>query len=186
MDPAGEKQAIRRELLAARAARSADDRAACGEAIAGHVLSVWPDAAVVASYLSFGSEPPTGPMHDALRAHGVQVLVPVVTGQQLAWTVDNGSSPPGPLGIPEPTGPRLPARVLDSVDVVIVPALAVDRQGTRLGRGRGYYDRALAEITAAVVAVGYDDELVEELPAEPHDRPVNGMLRPAGLVWLRR
>jgi 5-formyltetrahydrofolate cyclo-ligase len=65
-------------------------------------------------------------------------------------------------------------------DVVLVPALAVDRDGHRLGRGRGYYDRALESVTAPVVAVVYDDDVIDDVPIEPHDRCVDGRLTPSG------
>jgi 5-formyltetrahydrofolate cyclo-ligase len=65
------------------------------------------------------------------------------------------------------------------VDVVLAPGLAVDRRGVRLGRGAGYYDRALAAVRAPVAVLLYDAELVEEdLPAEPHDRPVTAVVTP--------
>jgi 5-formyltetrahydrofolate cyclo-ligase len=76
----------------------------------------------------------------------------------------------------EPSGPRLgPAAVADA-HLVVVPALAVDRTGTRLGRGGGSYDRALARVRAPSVALLYAGELVDALPAEPHDRRVSGVL----------
>jgi 5-formyltetrahydrofolate cyclo-ligase len=65
--------------------------------------------------------------------------------------------------------------------MVLVPALAVDRAGNRLGRGAGYYDRALTKTRAQVVAVIYDDELVDAVPHEPHDRLVDAALRPSGV-----
>jgi 5-formyltetrahydrofolate cyclo-ligase len=71
---------------------------------------------------------------------------------------------------------------LAAASVVVVPALSVDRDGNRLGRGRGYYDRALSDIKAPVVAVVYDDELIDVVPAEPHDRRVDAVLRPRGLT----
>ena len=69
------------------------------------------------------------------------------------------------------------------VELVVVPALAVDRRGNRLGRGAGFYDRALAgSRPATVVAVIYDDELLDTVPAEAHDVPVHAVLTPAGLT----
>jgi 5-formyltetrahydrofolate cyclo-ligase len=68
--------------------------------------------------------------------------------------------------------------------VVLVPALAVDRRGRRLGRGGGYYDRTLASLAGPAYAVVYDDEVVEEVPVEPHDVAVAGALTPSGLVVM--
>jgi 5-formyltetrahydrofolate cyclo-ligase len=83
-------------------------------------------------------------------------------------------------------GPRLGAAAVGTADVVIVPALAVSRDGQRLGRGGGYYDRALllARPDAVVVAVVFDEELVDELPTEAHDRRVAVVVTPSG-GWQR-
>ena len=93
----------------------------------------------------------------------------------------------GPLGLREPAGPRLGPDAVADADVVLVPALAVDHAGTRLGRGGGYYDRALARVPAGVpvVALLHDGELVDALPADPWDRPVTAAVLPAtGWVQL--
>ena len=76
-------------------------------------------------------------------------------------------------------------RRLPAADVVVVPALAVDRGGVRLGRGGGYYDRALRHVRpdARLVALVFDDELVDALPVEPHDRRVTAVVTPSG-GWL--
>ncbi len=87
---------------------------------------------------------------------------------------------PGVFGILEATGPEVP---IAELDLVVVPALAFDRQGYRLGWGGGYYDRALAELSASAVTVGvgFSFQLVDELPREPHDRPVSRVLTPSGV-----
>ena len=88
-------------------------------------------------------------------------------GHELAWAVDTGRLAPGRFGLLEPVGPRLGPTAIGAADVVVVPALAVARDGVRLGRGGGYYDRALryARPDAVLVALVFDDELVDELPA---------------------
>ena len=76
-----------------------------------------------------------------------------------------------------------------SADLVLVPALAVDQSGLRLGRGGGSYDRALARVGGQVptIALVYDAELVPAVPAGPHDQRVRMVARPAGgVTWLRR
>lgn len=159
------------------------DRAGAEEAIAAHGLAAWRDLQTVAAYLSFGTEPPTVALLDQLTSHDVRILLPVIDGDRLDWAVYAGtdSVAVGPLGIREPAGERLGVGALASADVVVVPALAVDAHGNRLGRGRGYYDRALAEVSATVVAVIYDEELIDDVPTETHDRRVDAILRPAGL-----
>jgi 5-formyltetrahydrofolate cyclo-ligase len=140
----------------------------------------------VAAYISVGDEPTTGPLLDALVDGGTSVVVPVVVGDRLDWAEYAGAASlrPGPFGLLQPTGPRLGAAALSSAAIVVVPALAVDAHGRRLGRGGGYYDRALVGVTASVVALVYDDELVDEVPVEPHDRRVDAVLRPSGLLRL--
>jgi 5-formyltetrahydrofolate cyclo-ligase len=96
--------------------------------------------------------------------------------------VDTGPLEPGRFGLLEPVGPRLGPTAIGTADIVVVPALAVARDGVRLGRGGGYYDRALrhARPDAVVVALLFDDEFVDELPAEPHDRRVTAVVTPSG------
>jgi 5-formyltetrahydrofolate cyclo-ligase len=91
------------------------------------------------------------------------------------------------MGLQEPQEPWLPTGAVADAAVVFVPALAVDRAGVRLGRGAGFYDRtlSLARSSARLVAVVRDDELVDEIPAEPHDIPMTHALTPGlGLVAL--
>jgi 5-formyltetrahydrofolate cyclo-ligase len=185
-DAPARKQRLRAELLATRRAMSGSARDGAGEAIAGHGVGSWRAATTVAAYLSVEHEPPTLVLLDALRLHGVEVLLPVIDGLSLDWApyVGPGGLAPGPLGLSEPATPRLGADAVTQADVVIVPALAVDRQGNRLGRGRGFYDRALIDVAAPIVAVVYDDELIDDVPAEPHDRRVDAVLRPAGLTQI--
>lgn len=87
----------------------------------------------------------------------------------------------GPRGLVEPTGARLGVDAVRAADLIIVPALAVDRTGVRMGRGGGSYDRALARTaTPWTVALLYDGELLDHLPAEPHDHPVQAVITPTG------
>jgi 5-formyltetrahydrofolate cyclo-ligase len=178
------KQELRDEVRAARLRMSEADRTRAGDALTDHGLVQWRGLAVVAAYLSVGTEPPTLTLVDALAAGGTKVLLPVVDGEGLRWAPYDGldRTVTGPLGLTEPAGDD----ALLTAQLVIVPALAVDRRGNRLGRGRGYYDRALAVVTAAVIATVYDAELLDEVPAERHDRPVDGVLRPSGFTsWSR-
>lgn len=146
---------------------------------------------IVCGYLPIGTEPGTIEMLDALLADGRQVLLPVVSAAgPLDWARYQGPAAlaAGPFGLREPTGPRLGAAVIGSADSVLLPALAVDRHGVRLGRGGGHYDRSLplAGSNALLIAVVRDEELVAELPREPHDMPVRAILTPqAGLVYLQ-
>jgi 5-formyltetrahydrofolate cyclo-ligase len=128
-------------------------------------------ATTVAAYVPIGNEP-----RISLRPGW---LVPVVTEDwDLDWArYDGGLAPRS--GLLEPTGPRLGREALASCDLVLVPALLVDRHGTRLGKGGGCYDRALPRTTGLTVALLHDDELVEELPSEPHDVRVDAVATPS-------
>ncbi|MCA1711851.1 MAG: 5-formyltetrahydrofolate cyclo-ligase, partial [Actinobacteria bacterium] len=108
------------------------------------------------------------------------VLLPVLLpDDDLDWAVGRDLRP-GPRGLLEPVGPRLGVAAISSCDLVLVPALAVDVAGTRLGRGGGSYDRALRRATGRTIALLHDGELVERLPADPHDVPVTAAVTPSG------
>lgn len=174
------KATLRTSVLARRAARSAPDRAAAADAVAAVLRSRLAGVAVVAGYVPTAEEPG----HDRLvAALPGRVLLPVVPtrGRELAWAEFAGELAPGRFGLQEPTGLRLPPPVLAFADVVVAPALAVAPDGTRLGRGGGWYDRALAHArdSALLVAVVFDDELLDSVPAGPHDRRVHAVVTPS-------
>ncbi|VXB68583.1 5-formyltetrahydrofolate cyclo-ligase [Aeromicrobium sp. 9AM] len=165
---------------------STEARFEAAEAIALHVLAapVVARAKRVACYLSMPSEPGTTPLIMGLLARGVEVIVPLsLDNRTLDWVTYEPESAlvTTPLGIPEPAGERLGSGALDSCDVVIVPALAVDHAGYRLGRGAGYYDRALAGVRAPLCALVFSHELLPEVPHEPHDVPVQLAVTPGGV-----
>ena len=176
----------REELLARRRAQSPAERAEAADAIALHALAVplVSRAHRVACYLSMDSEPGTGPLIAALHDRGIEVVVPIsLPDHTLDWVVHEPVAEVSVtgLGIPEPEGPRLGADALRTCSVVIVPALAVDHAGHRLGRGAGYYDRALADVTVPLCALVFTHELLPEVPHEPHDVPVHMAVTPSGL-----
>ncbi|GAB2698818.1 5-formyltetrahydrofolate cyclo-ligase [Thalassiella azotivora] len=191
------KADLRARVRAARTARDADRRAADAEGLRAVALAhgLVRDRPVVAAYLSGPSEPGTGPLLDGLAATGTRVLLPVVSvgpPRDLDWAVDDGTTRPGPLaGLREPAGPRLGPQALATADVVLVPALAVDTLGGRLGQGGGFYDRALVRVRpgALVVAVVHDEELhdaaVDPVPVLAHDRRVDAVLTPTRCVAVR-
>ena len=177
---------MRDELLARRRAMTAAERAEAAEAIALHVLAVPLVARSrrVACYLSMPSEPGTGPLVAALQERGIEVVVPIsLADHSLDWVVHDPAATVTrtSLGIPEPDGVRLGPDALRDCSAVIVPALAVDHAGQRLGRGAGYYDRALAGVTAPLCALVFTHELLSEVPHEPHDVPVQMAVTPSGL-----
>ncbi|WP_233517401.1 5-formyltetrahydrofolate cyclo-ligase [Geodermatophilus marinus] len=183
-DVAAAKAALRRRLSARRAARPGPERAAAAGAVAAALGAGVPAGSTVAAHVPDPAEPGAGRLLDALAAAGRRVLLPVVpvTGRTLAWAEHTGPLLPGRFGLLEPAGPRLPGEALADAAVVVVPALAVARTGARLGRGAGFYDRALrsARPGALLVAVVFDDELLDALPTGPHDRPVTAVVTPSG------
>jgi 5-formyltetrahydrofolate cyclo-ligase len=187
------KVAARDQLLAARKRRPLAEVVDAARAIAEHLLAA-PEvrrAATVAAYVSLPGEPGTGPLLDALRDRGTRVVLPVLLpDQDLDWAVYEGpdSFDIGRWGLFEPRGPRLGVDAIATADVVLVPGLAVDPAGVRLGRGGGSYDRALARVPVGTFtcALLYDGEVGIVVPAEPHDRPVTHAATPSGLVPLGR
>jgi 5-formyltetrahydrofolate cyclo-ligase len=183
-EPVAAKTALRQSHLARRRDRSAPERAAAAAAVTTALLHGLAGTRTLAAFVPEETEPGFGRLPAAYTQLGARVLLPVVPaqGRELAWAVDTGRLAPGRYGLLEPVGPRLGATALGTADVVVVPALAVDGGGVRLGRGGGYYDRALvhARPDAVLVAVVFDDELVETLPAEHHDRRVTAVVTPSG------
>jgi 5-formyltetrahydrofolate cyclo-ligase len=188
------KAELRAAILLARRALTAQQRDVEAEALCTHLPTVVTSGDTVCAYVPVASEPGSVRLLDSLLALGTRVLLPVArrgadgTQLQLQW----GEYRPGELtaarfGLREPTKPWLPAEALSTAAVVIVPALAVDRDGVRLGRGAGFYDRSLplADSAARLVAVVRDDELLDRLPAEPHDVRMTHVLTPRlGLIPL--
>lgn len=187
----GTKPWWRERLTAERAAVPAAVRTAEAAALADAVTGVaGPTSRTVCAYVPVGTEPGSTDLLDVLVEAGHRVLLPVVTGRApLDWAEYQGvaSLVPGPHRLREPGGDRLGEQAIGLAAVVLVPALAVDRGGVRLGRGAGHYDRSLplAGPGTALVAVVRDQELVTELPAEPHDVRMTAALTPGvGLVPL--
>ncbi len=178
------KADLRARLREQRRARPAPDRATAAAAVATALLRGLAGVRTVAAFCPDEFEPGHGRLPAAFTQLGARVLLPVVADgdPELRWAVDTGRLAPGRFGLMEPLGPRLGPTAIGTAEAVVLPAVAVDRSGVRLGRGGGFYDRALvhARPGALLVAVVYDDELVEELPTEPHDRRVGVVVTPSG------
>ena len=146
-------------------------------------------ASSIAAYASKGNEPGTRSLLFALWKRGSYVLLPrLLPDCDLDWASYEGpdSLVAAPGGLLEPTEPPRGVQAIKAADVVLVPALAIDRRGHRLGQGGGSYDRVLARVSPAVLTIGvvYDAEFVPELPAEPHDQPVRAVVTPSGFHRL--
>lgn len=183
------KLALRDQLVTARGRISLPELASRAHAAADLVLAA-PEvrrAATVAAYVSVGREPGTGALLDGLVAAGKRVILPLLLpDNDLDWAAYDG---PGALasagrGLLEPVTPPLGPDAIATADAVVVPGLAVDRTGLRLGRGGGSYDRALGRVPVGTFTcvVLNDDEILDSVPAAPHDRRVTAAVTEDRLV----
>ena len=186
-DIAEDKTTLRAELLAARARLADDERDAAARVLRDTLLTM-PEAEMagtVAAYVSIGAEPGTRSLLFALWKRGTYVLVPkLLPGGDLDWASYEGpdSLRPGPYGLLEPVEPSRGPAAVRGADLIVVPALAVSSStGARLGRGGGSYDRVLERVDPDILTVAaiYDAELLDAVPAEPHDRPVRAVVTPS-------
>ncbi|MFJ8991653.1 5-formyltetrahydrofolate cyclo-ligase [Streptomyces sp. NPDC102279] len=190
---------LRRGFLSVRSGLTDDDvrKSAAALAVRALELPELAHARSVAAYVSVGSEPGTLALLDALHARGVRVLLPVLLpDNDLDWGVYEGAGSLAPvrhgtrMALLEPTGERLGPEAVRDADAVLLPGLAVDGRGMRLGRGGGSYDRVLARLERAdadpaLVVLLYDAEVVDRVPAEAHDRPVHAAVTPSGVRRFR-
>jgi 5-formyltetrahydrofolate cyclo-ligase len=178
------KAELRRVLRARRAERGEGERARLAEALAAHAGALGPGP--IAAFVGIRGEPSTLPLLAALRERGVRVLLPILRDDlDLEWADYDGDPShlqAGERGVLHPPGPSLGLDGIAEAALVLAPALAVDAAGHRLGQGGGSYDRALTRSSAPVLAVVFDDELLDSVPVQTHDRPVGGTLTPAGGV----
>jgi 5-formyltetrahydrofolate cyclo-ligase len=191
---AGAKRMLRKAVQLRRDSRSADQRTAADEArlavLTRTLTDRMPDC--VAAYLSAGSEPGTLQLVAWLAAHRVRVLLPVLSTPDNtrrgdpAWAPYEGPDAlrVGVFNILEPTSDPVPSEQLPEAELVICPALAANRLGDRLGRGGGWYDRALghASRSAPVWALLNTDEILATIPTQRWDRRIDGIVTPDGLI----
>jgi 5-formyltetrahydrofolate cyclo-ligase len=176
---AARKAELRFALLAARRARDPEQLDQARRALRSRVVDRVREAEwrCVAAYVPLRTEPGSPELLAELVASGVRVLVPVLLADRdLDWAQWS------PTGV----GPGLGVGAIAEARAVFVPALAVAGDGTRLGRGGGSYDRALARTTAPACALVFNDEFVPELPGADWDRPVQAAVTPAAWIELPR
>jgi 5-formyltetrahydrofolate cyclo-ligase len=189
MEPLG-KEALRRAGLDARkafvATLSDADRALLEQALAEHLTALFAGVSVVAGYHPLGSEISPLPAMEEARAVGAIAAYPCFTNPAKPFRFMAGDPlEPGPFGIMQPAR-RHP---VVEPDLVLVPLIAIDRRGTRLGRGKGHYDRALIhlkKIGARLIGVGWAQQLLPDtIPADDWDVPLDGFASPDSLTWFR-
>jgi 5-formyltetrahydrofolate cyclo-ligase len=174
-----DKQRLRVQFSAVRAARSDASRQLARAAVRDVVLAQAEAAGwrSVAGYLPLRTEPGSMQLLSGLVALGARVLVPItLPDRDLEWAEWTTGG----------LGDQLPADAVADAEAVLAPALAVARDGTRLGRGGGSYDRALSRCSpgTVVAALLYEGELVAELPSDPWDRPVTAVATPSAWISL--
>lgn len=191
-DPiAAAKRAQRAELRERRQLLSESARDAAAEGIARQLDALVDSLGVrsMSCFLSTTTEPGTREFVEGAVRRGIRVLLPVTrTDGLLDWSVATPDLDitEGLFGLPEPVGELLGPIAVGDVDLLVIPAAAVDGTGMRLGWGRGYFDKTIGSMEGCppVYAVIYDSELVDEVPADVHDQPVTGVVTPTKTVLL--
>jgi len=187
-DVEARKRALRAELRERRRVSPAAKRAAASAALTQNLVDLASDlgARSLSAYLSTPDEPDTREFLRWADEQGIRVLIPVSRADGLLdWApYDGDAEDTDVLGMPTPTTELLGPIAINEVDLILVPAAAVDRTGMRMGWGMGYFDKTLGSMEACppVYAVIFDDELVDSVPRERHDMPVTGVVTPGGIV----
>jgi 5-formyltetrahydrofolate cyclo-ligase len=185
-----EKRALRAELRERRRIMPSIERSAANRALTKHLeqLASQTGCRSLSAYLSLADEPGT---RDFLRwacESGIRVLLPISRADGLLdWAEYDGKEEQiDEFGMPAPTSEVLAPIAINKVDLIIVPAAAVDRSGMRMGWGRGYFDKTLGsmENCPPVYAVIFDEELVDHVPSELHDQRIDGVVTPSGIIAL--
>ncbi|SEA63659.1 5-formyltetrahydrofolate cyclo-ligase [Leifsonia sp. 21MFCrub1.1] len=191
MDPdtaAHRKRALRAELRERRQNLTTTERQTATAGLTRNLVDLATDlsARSVSAYLSTPMEPDTRPFLNWAHAQGLRVLLPISREDGLLdWTTGDGETETeGLFGLPEAVGELLGPIAINDVDLILVPAAAVDAGGMRMGWGRGYFDKTLGSMEKCppVYAVLFDGELVDEVPRERHDQPVDGAVTPTRIV----
>lgn len=187
-----DKHLIRQRVLALRDAVPDDEAARMSERIQTRVLATqqWQSAHRVLLYMHFRSEAATNLLLEDAWNRGVEVYLPRCRRDcpgimDTARVCRASDLEPGKFGIPEPCRATCPAEEC-SPDLIIVPGAVFDRRGNRIGYGAGYYDRYLPEAHAAgAVSIGlaYSLQVVDSLPADPWDTPVNALCTEEEMLW---
>ena len=151
--------------------------------------AVWRNSSAILFYVPRLDEVDLFPLLEEALAAGKDVAFPRYVperGVYAACRIERFQHDcvPGHFGIVEPSD-GCPIFPLNRLDFVLVPGLAFDLTGRRLGRGKGYYDRILAEVTGTRCGVAFDEQLIERIPAEPHDMSVNCILTPSNWREIR-
>lgn len=175
------KSLLRQYIRAQKRQHAAAELAAMSKEICNRVFASawWQEASTLLLYYPLSDEVDVRPLIREAFEEGKRVLLPVVKGEELVLHLYEGESSlrEGAFGIMEPQGPLFATEYYDEIDVAIIPGMAFDGAGHRLGRGKGFYDRLLPKLESAkLVGVCWPFQLLDEVPAEPHDIPVEEVI----------
>jgi 5-formyltetrahydrofolate cyclo-ligase len=183
------KDTVRRQSISARNERSSTEISAAGMAIANHDWASLCQGPLVTCFVSMATEPPTSELRSKLIALGHEVALPIMKpGNSLSWGYDDTKLVKNSYGIFEP----MPAEIdIAKASAILIPALRVGLDGSRLGRGAGYYDRALENVPPFVsggpirICLVFDDEVDESVPSEPHDALIDVIVTPSQIIRMK-
>jgi 5-formyltetrahydrofolate cyclo-ligase len=181
------KDEIRDEIKAKRRALSADDIRIMSDKISSRLfaLDCFKKASVVMTYLSAFKEPSTDSILDKLFSDNKKIVVPISNTEDFTITPSYLTSPDelirGAYGIKEPKS-CIKADISD-IDIAVIPAIAFDKRGCRIGFGKGYYDRFLSEFKGIKIGICYDFQLLERVPTSEHDISMDMIITEKGLWY---
>lgn len=175
---AEQKSLLRAEIRRLKKLQLPDDLQAWSAAICEKVMALpeWQSARTVLLYAALPDEVQTLSLQEEALACGKRLLLPVVQGDQLNLRFYTHQTPmcKGSFNIDEPQGEDF--LHYETIDLAIIPAMAYDREGHRLGRGKGYYDRLLPHLQCPLVGIVYPFQVLEKIPAETWDIPVRRVI----------
>jgi 5-formyltetrahydrofolate cyclo-ligase len=182
------KDTVREQSISARVARSSAEISAAGLAIAKHDWANLCQGKLVTCFVSMATEPPTSQLRTKLHDLGKNVALPIMKpGNSLAWGFDGQDLVKNSYGIHEPVAAEID---ISQASAIIIPALRVGRDGSRLGRGAGYYDRALAKVPTHSsggpirICLVFDDEVDDCVPNESHDARIDVIVTPTQILYV--
>jgi 5-formyltetrahydrofolate cyclo-ligase len=183
------KDTARAQSISARAARSVAEISDAGLAIANHDWANLCQGQLVTCFVSMATEPPTSVLRNKLLDLGKNVALPIMQPENtLAWGFDGSELVKNSYGIAEPTADKID---ISLASAIIIPGLRVGRDGSRIGRGAGYYDRALADVPLHAkggplrICLVFDDEVDDSVPSESHDESIDVIVTPSQIVRVK-
>lgn len=180
------KDTARAQSISTRAARSVVEISDAGLAIGNHDWANLCQGQLVTCFVSMATEPPTSVLRDKLHGLGKDVALPIMKPEHsLAWGFDGSELIKNSYGIAEPAADKID---ISRASAIIIPALRVGRDGSRLGRGAGYYDRVLTSVPKYStggplrICLVFDDEVDDSVPSESHDESIDVIVTPSQII----